>query len=255
MNREELIQAYVHGTLKDADVADLKRQMELDKSLLADMREYENIQKAIREADRQMLKKRLQAAEDLGEEQSTAGSEQTTAIKQLRPYLLPLAAACIIGIVLMSKNFYFSSPNDSSVLYDQYYTTYPNTLLPVTRSNDVESKNMEAFVAYEANEFEKAAGLFKEYLNLEEDPDVEFYYAMSLINSGNEDKALPLLNELHEATTVYLPQAYWYAALIELKNEKTKNAQALIDSLLHLDVEFKYKEAVQLKKDLNEANR
>lgn len=244
MEKEELIQAYVHGTLNDTETAAFEKELSTNLDLRNAVLDYKNIHESIKLAERENLKKRLQ---QLNLEEEIVKPQKKTIVRRLRPYLLPLAAASVIGIIFLVNDGFSSNNTD---LYNDYYTSYPNTLQPITRSTADTNIETKAFVAYESGDYKKATVLFKEILANKIDPDIKFYYSMSLINSGNEKKALPLLNQLKKDSTLYVPQTYWYAALLELKKGNNQRSKELIDSLQLFNADFKTKEILELKKQL-----
>jgi predicted Zn-dependent protease len=248
MENENKIQDYVHGHLNEVDHKAFEQKLATDASLRNEVEEYKNLQKSIQIAERKSLKERLQ---QLDQQDTANDSTQIEPfIKRLRPYLLPLAAASVIFIALIGKDYFFSSVSDDD-LYATFYSSYPNTLQPITRGTEKPNAETKAFIAYESGDYKTASDLFKKILKSKTDPDLKFYYSMSLLNSGNDKKALPLLNELKKDSTLYIPQTYWYAALIELKNGNKQRSKELIDSLQLLNADFKTEAAMELEKKLN----
>lgn len=244
MENEEIIQAYVHDSLSETEKAAFEKEMSLNSALQIAVADYRNIHVSIQQAERESLKKRLQELKN-----SETVEEQKSVVRRLRPYLLPLAAASVLFIALLGKDFLFSSSNTE--LYNDYYSSYPNTLQPVTRATGDVNKETTAFVTYEAGDYKKAATLFEEILKTKTDPDIKFYYSMSLLNSGKDKTALALLHELKRDSTLYIPQTYWYAALLELKNGNKQRSKELIDSLQLLNADFKTEAAKELEKRLD----
>jgi tetratricopeptide (TPR) repeat protein len=222
--------------------------MAIDPDLKAQVEDYKKIHYAILEAERQELKQRLR--QTAAQNKTSENPKKTGLLRKLRPYLIPMAAASMICVALLSKDFLFSNKINGSALYDNYYNNYPNTLQPIIRSSDDPNTTIKAFIAYEAGDYKKAAQLFEAILDQKTDPNLKFYYSISLINLGKEDKALNLFNELKRDSTLYTPQTYWYASLLELKNGNIQRTQELIDSLQVIDPEFKTKEIIELKKQL-----
>ena len=247
MQNENKIQAYVHETMGAQERSSFEIEMSRDPGLAAQFKEYKNLHNAILYVEENELKTRLQG---LDKDSNSRKKERSILIK-FKPYLLPLAAASVILIIALGTGLFDRDPNNME-LYDTYFTKHPNTLLPITRTTNNPDPKILAFIAYEAGEFDKAASLFKKVLNLEDNPDIEFYHSMSLLNSGKEKSALFILNKLKKGSTQYVPQTYWYAALVELKNGDKKRTIELIDSLQLLHPDFKKEKAIELENVLNQ---
>ena len=245
MEREEYIQKYLHGKLSETERAEFEAQMIKHPKLQEAVEEMRDLLEGIKEAERQELKARLQNLKISEEPHKTSKK-----IINLKPYYLVMAAACVIGFVIISTNLFFKNDISGEELYEDYFSTYPNTMQPIARGVEEIDPTIKAFIAYEAEDFTSASKQFEEILKTKNDPDLKFYYSMSLLNEGRDKEAFILLNDLKRDSTLYVPQTYWYAALIELKNGNKDRGKILIDTLVMLNADFKNKEIKSLKKEL-----
>ena len=159
---------------------------------------------------------------------------------------LPIAAsfALLLGLA------YFSTTHTKKDLFDTYFDTYPNVVLPTTRGSQGTQDILEkAFFNYDSGRFTEANKAFEIYLERQEDPRISFYRAMALMNVENFEEAQKILLSIaasENETFEYLPEVRWYLALLHL--EKGNNPAAV--SLLRLNkakgVRFKAKETDEL---------
>jgi tetratricopeptide (TPR) repeat protein len=135
-------------------------------------------------------------------------------------------------------------------LYNSNYSVYPNTYLPITRGYS-ENTSLKAFVAYENGDFENAELAFEKLLQMEANPNIQFYYALSLLNQDKFNLALTQFNQLDVDSSDYKPEILWYSSLIYLRLADVENAKNQLEKLKSLDTKFKSEETKQLLKELN----
>ena len=238
MQDELLIKAYYKGLLNDEQLAIFNARVAEDSAFAIMVEDYGNVQVGIAENERLRLKKRFHQIE-------AKGLSKPDTINYGR-WLAVASVAILLGIGYLT---FFNSELNTQETYLAYYEPYPNVLQPVTRGSA--DDNAATFSAYEAGNYEKAMNGFSEMLEISEDADVRFYYAMSLLNAGQDDKALSELETLLSTDTKFLPQAYWYAALLELKKENATAAKTNLKELETLGVTFKKEESKALLKLLD----
>jgi tetratricopeptide (TPR) repeat protein len=105
-------------------------------------------------------------------------------------------------------------------------------------------------VAYENKDFEVAEKAFESILEKNENPNIRFYYALSLLNQDKFNLALAQLNQLDVDNSDYKPEILWYSSLIYLHQENVENAKKQLKKLNSLKTKFKSEETKQLLKDL-----
>ncbi|MDT0555391.1 hypothetical protein [Patiriisocius hiemis] len=235
MDREQLIQGYIEGTLTSTQQEEATKLLANDAAFKEEVSLYKDLQAAITDSERRTLKTSLQELEN-----------KTPALKKRSNFYL--IAASIVVVLGIGSLFMFSSPNPEQ-LYASNFEVYPNTLKPVVRG-DV-GEEMLPFIAYETKEYDKAVVSFASILEQNDDPDIRFYYAMSLLNDSQETKALQELKVLESSNTKYLPQVYWYTALLELKKENIEASKTLLNRLIEDKALYKNREAKQLLKKLD----
>lgn len=247
MENEQFIHDYYTNRLSAVDRQGFEHRIEEDPTFAQEVKEYQDIKTAIKESERVALKNILQDLES--QEVKEEPLEQTISFS--KKYRHIYAAAAVIIFTIIAFQFLEKEPSTQD-LYASYYQPYPNTLQPVVRGERNEDKISQAFVAYEANEFSKAAGLFEESLAITYDPDVAFYQAMSLLESKKQVEASILLSKLKKEGTSFKPQLYWYSAMVALKNGQKEVAKQQLDSLAALRSDYKKRTISKLQKELNQ---
>lgn len=216
MDQEELINAYLEGTLSAED-------QELFENLIAQNPEY----KAELEAQR-----KIKAAISLSERENLRGFlneiDRTKAKPKsnLKSWIFSTTAACVLVLVgyflwiMLSR-----SPGEK--LYDRHYETYPNLIAPSTRGQSPNDLKALAFLAYDNGNFEQAAALFERHQAQADSEYALLYLGICQLELGRPEKAIPVLN-LVPSSSESKEIAAWYEALGYFKlNMLEKGKEAL----------------------------
>lgn len=240
MDKEQLIQDYVANRLSPADKEAVEKLLETDASFKEALTSHKDVVMAYKLAEAENLKSTFQKI------------EQENAKKRTHKFRIPrLWYSAIAAVLIIGFFFIINTKTTGEDLFDSNFTKYPNTYLPVTREVN-ESAQLKAFVSYENEDFKDAELKFKEILKTSDNPNIRFYYAMSLMNSSKLDKALEQLNLLNGNTFEYQAETIWYTTLIYLQKEDFKNAKKQLQALDNLQTSFKSKERELILKKLEE---
>jgi tetratricopeptide (TPR) repeat protein len=112
----------------------------------------------------------------------------------------------------------------------------------ITDENVKEAQN-----AFNAKDYNKAATSFNKMAALS--PEEQYFYAISLIETGKFTQAEKLLIHLQQGTTVYKDKATWYLALSNLKQKKFDECETYLNQI-PADAED-FDKAQKLLKDLD----
>ncbi|WP_435578132.1 hypothetical protein [Gilvibacter sp.] len=236
MEHEELIQGYFKQSLSEADSQKVIRLLKDDAEFKAAFETYQEMHMAFKKAEYDNLKAQLQAVESKISEQTKPWYSQ--------PWLRYAAASVLV--IALGVNFFFGGSDN---LYDDYFETYPNVYQPVIRGAASTSIS-DAFVFYENGEFEQAAASFKQLLEDQDDINLKFYRAMALLNAGDTQQALPLLEQLSETAFEFQAESKWYLALTYLKLDQTEKAKPLLEQMDAIDAEFKAEQRSSILKEI-----
>lgn len=234
MEQEVLIQRYVAETLTKPQMEEVARRMEVDAEFKAEVDDYKLIASGIKISEKQQLKERLKAIEH----------KNVSKGKSFKVWRIAASIALLIGLGIF---YVFLTSNSTENLYASNFEPYPNTLQPVVR----DTPGNPAFIAYEAGNYDTAISEFEILLQNKNDSDIQFYLAMSFLNSGAFGKALDNLKSLSTSNTRYLAQVHWYSALAYLKEgDKTLALQSL-KTLEKLNSTYKIEERGLLENKLD----
>lgn len=236
MNQEELIQGYFNQTLSQSDIESVHLLLKQDETFVQDFEDYKNLQNAFLINEKKELQSFLN---DLDQKPIPLSRK----ILNYKSIILAIASCIIIGL------FYFNSGQNATELYESYFDDYPNVYLPVVRGSDTSHTN-DAFTAYENQNYLKAEKYFEQIISTNEDYNLTFYYAMSLINQNKTDKASIVLNDLKSKQHKFLAEVYWYSALISVKNKKNDEAINDLKSAQKSNPDFNTENIQELLKKL-----
>lgn len=231
-NNEALFRKKILGLLS----AEEERLFDLQFSDNSDFREqyfvYKEMMEVIIVAEKKNLKQKL---ERLNQSKK----------KKLKLWL-PLAASFILLIGLASI-FYSRDTND---LYDTYFDTYPNLILPTTRGGQENGGILEkAFFNYDRRQFEEANRAFETYLQNNKDSRISFYQAMGLMNSRKLEEAKKILVSVEKSENEsfeYMQETRWYLALLYMREGNKENALKLLETNKAKESDFKLEETDDL---------
>lgn len=245
MEQEALIQKYIQDSLNETEQQQFDTLLASDADFAKQVAEAENLHKAIKASEKDVLKSRLQELE------ATDAELDVSKTRKSRNIRFAIAIVLLLGFGLLG-NYFIQQANFHETLYATYFEPYPNALQPVTRGELQTDLLSEATQAYEAKDYEKANATFDLVLAGQDNPNVEvlFYKAMSLLNLKKETEALDILRSIKHTETRFTPQIYWYGTLIHIKfkeYEKSLKALAYMDKI---QTTFKAKERAALKEKL-----
>ena len=107
---------------------------------------------------------------------------------------------------------------------------------------------IEAQKAFNDKDYKKTVSAFEKVQNLT-NPELQYYYAIALIETNDYTKAEILLNNIKSGTSVYKDKAIWYLALSNLKQNKFDECKTYLNQI-PADAED-YVKAQKLLKDLD----
>lgn len=103
--------------------------------------------------------------------------------------------------------------------------------------------------AYNEKKYKKAIPYFETILKENKSPELQFFYAVSLLEDNQFQKAESNLNELKQGTSIYKDKAIWYLALSKLKQ---KDYESCKNILLTIPEDYEnYDEVQQLLNELD----
>jgi predicted Zn-dependent protease len=134
-------------------------------------------------------------------------------------YAVAASVTMLLGTWFVMQN---SNPVYSD--YDQHESAY----FMERGEENVNLKNAQDF--FNAKEYKKAVTAFEKVTDLN-NPELQYFYAIALIETNNYQKADTLLKTIHQGTSSYKDKAIWYLALSNLKQEQWDECKKLLGQI------------------------
>ncbi len=198
MDRHDDIMEYLLGKLQEEDKNAFEKEMENNPALKAEVKEISDLREAIALEEEEALRNDFKQLE-----------KGKTKPKVFLWILIPLV---LLGLILGS--IYFLKTESQEEIYASYYEPFPNALHPIVRGETDKSEKNQIFLAYEAGDFNIAAMGLEQLLKEENNPELRFYYALSLQGNKDYEDAMSIFNELENADFDYSSHVLWYDVLI-----------------------------------------
>lgn len=147
-------------------------------------------------------------------------AEEASKVVNLKPWYYAVAASMVIvfGILVFNQ----SDPQYGD--YNQHETAV------FTERGDADLYLKQAQDFFNARDYKKAVVAFEKISNVK-NPEIQYYYAIALIETSSYQKAATILNDLKNGTSVYKEKATWYLALSNLKQNKIDECKALLQQI------------------------
>ncbi len=157
-----------------------------------------------------------------------AGQSHRGKTANLKSWLFSIGVGAII--VLAAALLWLTlglSPGEK--IFKKHYETLPNQITASSYGQSNADLKAQAFQAYEAKDFEKAAQLFDRIPSRPDSEYVFLYHGICQLELDRPEKAIPLLNLVKSnSTTASKEVASWFAALAYFKLDMLeKGKQAL----------------------------
>lgn len=241
MNEELYItfEKYCNNEMSQEEQLEFENQLQNDADIQQKFEIYKDANKFLEtkfSSETAAFKQNLEA---ISKEHFAEKVEKKTKVIAFKPLQYAVAASVAI---LVGSWFYMQN---NIPQYGDYST--PETAMFVERSvGDANLK--EAQNAFNTKDYKKAVASFEKVTNLK-NPELQYFYAISLIETNNYVKAEMLLNNIKSGTSVYKDKATWYLALSNLKQKKLQDCKTYLKQL-PADAED-YDKAQELLKDLD----
>jgi hypothetical protein len=168
-----------------------------------------------------------------------ASQGQKSKIIAFRPWQYAVAASLV---VLLGTWFFMQNTLPQYDDYNEHESAY----FTERGSDDVNLKEAQDF--FNAKDYKNAVLAFEKSENLK-NPELQYFYAIALIETSDFTKAEIFLNNIKAGNSVYKFKAAWYLALSKLKQNKTEDCQLLLKQIPQDAEDFD--KAQELLKDLD----
>lgn len=245
MEKEQLLYHYFSNALTPKQEQRLNELLATDTEFKQQFDFEKDLKRVIREKETNNLKDKLSGFEkDISKDTPVRTMPNTN----YRKWAVAASIALIIGLGWLGYNN-FAGP-DYNALYQENFQNYPNTAYTITRSDTNETLERDAFVAYESGDFEKAADKLKTISKENPNYYLDFYLAMSYLNLNQFEKAKTYFTNTTSSKSEFVDEAYWYLALIALKQKDKESAKEYLSKLTATDA-YNQERAKQLLEKLD----
>ena len=244
MDKELLLYRYFSDQLTDDEQLLFNDLLEKDLEFKAQF-EFENdLKRVINKNQKQNLKQKL-----IGFEKEIEAKNKSISSKpRLKNWSIAASIALLIGLGWIAYST-FSGP-DYDNLYVANFETYPNTVYTITRSDADQSLERNAFAAYEASDYEKAAAAFLDLKTKNGSIHINFYLAQSYMHLGKDNEAIEILKSVILNDMEFKAEAHWYLALAYIKTKDEVKAVAMLNNLIE-NFDYKKEKAQALLAELD----
>ncbi|MBW1296176.1 hypothetical protein [Aquimarina litoralis] len=224
MEREELIDKYLHSELTAAEQDQFDELLVNDISFKEDVDLLSNLKNVAGAEDRDDLRKQM-----ANFEAKIAAND--TKVIPLFSYKKLLVAASIlllvaVGVISLLNPFGVNTEK----LYASNFEPYKNVVTPIVRGTTDDNEEITAFSSYENKEFIAAAEQFGKLYETTQKPYFLLYQANALLAADQTSEAIPLLEQHIALKDELIERGKWYLSLAYLKeNQKEKAIQLLED--------------------------
>lgn len=181
------------------------------------------------------FKKNLEA---ISKEHFSETNKNKTKVIAFKPWYYAVAACLVIGLGI----FTFTKKDPKYSDYSQYETAQ------FTERGDNDTNLKEAQDFFNAKQYQKAVVSFEKLQHIN-NPELLYFYSISLIETNNYTKAETILNNLKNGTSVYKDKAIWCLGLSNLKQKKLDECKTYLKQI-PADAED-FDKAQKLLKDLD----
>jgi len=222
MNEERYIifENYLSNELSAEEKTNFEKQLSEDKELASAFEIYKELNQHLENkfGNEQELKAFKKNLKSISKEHFKAKKPKVVAFKPWQ-YAIAASIAILVGL------FVFQNINPSFEDYNN-----PEMATFVERS-DVDENLKLAQDAFNAKKYKAAIPHFEAVLKVNKSPEIKYFYAISLLEDNQFQKAETNLSDLKSGTSIYKNKATWYLALSKLKQEDYKSCKQILQTI------------------------
>jgi hypothetical protein len=147
------------------------------------------------------------------------------------------------SVAILAGLFFFQNINPSFEDYDN-----PEMATFIERG-DVNENLKLAQDAFNSKQYKTSIPYFEGVLKVNKSPEIQYFYAVSLLEDNQFQKAETNFTELKSGTSIYKNKATWYLALSKLKQKEYKSCKEIL-----LTIPDDFEDYDQVQELLNELN-
>jgi len=250
----KLMEDYLENRLSEEERHTFEKELELDSDFKKSFSVYKKMNGFYNEESWYLSKKDDISLENIksiyNETEFTVFANRLEEFKQKRKlklkrkilYITSIAAA--MALLIISGNYFFTDSLSTSELYTTYYSE--NDLPSLTVQDDNENTLAKAEYLYRKQNYMEALKLFKQAEQDQYNPKLSIYLALSYSALNKYGDALMELDTLQQSSTIDSDKAYWFKALIYLKQDNREKSIEYLNRLTKDPTNFNYDKAKEL---------
>jgi tetratricopeptide (TPR) repeat protein len=232
MKNFEKITNYLKGELKDGDLWEFRKALEVDAELAADYKLYTQAHAQLENKHKNKLHNTLNS---IHKDAQRKGIVRSLGVYRLAG--IAAAMALLIGFGTLMFNMFGTSSTQQ--LYAAYFQQEKSVLNVRSAGLNMEQTVMQGMQYYEMNKFEIAIAMF----------DMEpgnllgkLYSGISYMELNDFEKAMGYFNFIiQHKDNLFIDQSEWYLSLCYLKTNRMEEASRLLDKIANERGVFKTK--------------
>jgi hypothetical protein len=162
-----------------------------------------------------------QNLQSISKEYFSENQQKPTKVISFKPWYF--AAAASVAIVLGT---WFGMQNNNPTYED--FNQHENAYFIERGEADLNMKNAQDF--FNNHQFNKAVVAFEKIKNIH-NPELQYYYAIALIETNKYHKAESILKSIQQGSSAYKDKAVWFLALSKLKQEKINECKNVLKQI------------------------
>lgn len=235
----ETIERYLKDAMALEERASFERRMEENEQLCQQVEDTRIIFSGIRKA---VLEDKLNVLhEDLVKDKKI--SQDSPKVFKLNFKTLSIAASVLI---LVGGFWLFNRPSKNDRLFNTYFEK-PIGLPTVMGGNTEHFEFLDAMVEYKIGDYDSAIKRWEALLSENQTNDtLQFYLGAAYLAKGNQEKAIPYLNEvIANNNSNFQNKGFYYLGMAYIKDEKWDLAKEMLQNTTAV-------EAKQILKEFNQ---
>jgi TolA-binding protein len=163
------------------------------------------------------------------------GEAQAAPVKPISPYRAKVVKAMwrkvtVVAAAAVLLAIFVWKPWEGRDLYTKYAAT--EMVSPVERGSHADSVTTKAVQAFNTKEFSSAATYLYEIVQADSTNSfAQFYYGVSLLQSGKTEMARATLTKLSRGNSAFKEEAMFYMALSYLKEKDKENCRKWLQQI------------------------
>ena len=161
-----------------------------------------------------------QNLQSISKEYFAENQQEKSKVIAFKPWYYAVAACLVIGLGIFT--FTHNDPQYGD------YNQHENAYFIERGDEDINLINAQDF--FNTKEYKNAVTVFEKVADLNK-PELQYFYAIALIETNKYQKAEALLKSIQQGTSSYREKAVWYLALSNLKQEKLEDCKTLLKQI------------------------